>query len=280
MKLLKGIVLSSVLATSLLLSSEVIATVNGKAINKSDIDALLKRQHISFDKIPAKQQKALVEKLIERELLTEVADKAGVEKDPEYLKALENFKKDLKIRTWMDKIYKRTLISDSEANKYYQDNKDKFKRGASVHARHILVKSEKEAKDIIAELSKLKGDALKKKFIELAKTKSTGPSGKKGGDLGFFGKGQMVKPFNDAVFAMKKGELSKEPVKTQFGYHVIYVEDTKPEGVVPFEEVKKQIIDNMRQEQFAKTIKDTIENAKKSAKITSSIKLEDTNSSK
>jgi len=90
----------------------------------------------------------------------------------------------------------------------------------------------------------------------------------------------MVKPFNDAVFAMKKGEVSKVPVKTQFGYHIIYVEDTKPEGVASFEEVKQQIIQKMRQEQFAKTIKETIENAKKSAKITSSIKIEDTNSSK
>jgi len=275
MKLVKGMVLSSFLATSLLLSSEIIATVNGKTINKSDINAILKMQNTSFDKILPKQQKALVKKLIERELLAEVANKAGVEKDPEYLKALENNKKDIKIRIWMDKIYKRTLISDSEANKYYQDNKDKFKRGATVHARHILVKSEKEAKDIIDKLKKLKGKSLKNKFIELAKSKSVGPSGNKGGDLGFFGKGQMVKPFNDAVFSMKKGEFSKEPVKTQFGYHVIYIEDTKPEGFTSFEEVKKQIIKNMREKQFAKIIQDTIDNAKKSAKITSTIKIED-----
>jgi len=230
MKLLKGIVLSSVLATSLLLSSEVIATVNGKSINKSDVNAILKRQHTNFDKYPSKQKVALVNKLIERELLIEVADKAAIEKDKDYLKALDSYKKDLKIKIWMDKLYKRTLISDSEANKYYQENKKRFKKGESVHARHILVKTEKEAKDIIAELSKLKGDALKNKFIELAKAKSTGPSGKKGGDLGFFGKGQMVKPFDDAVFAMKKGEIAKEPIKTQFGFHVIYLEDTKPAG--------------------------------------------------
>jgi len=275
MKLVKGMVISSFLATSLLLSSEVIATVNEKTINKSDINAILKMQNISFDKMLPKQQKALVKKLIERELLVEVAIRAGIEKDPEYLKALENNKKDIKIRIWMDKIYKRTLISDSEANKYYQDNKDKFKRAPTVHARHILVKSEKEAKDIIAKLKNLKGEALKNKFIELAKSKSVGPSSKKGGDLGFFGKGQMVKPFNDAVFSMKKGEFSKEPVKTQFGYHVIYIEDTKPKGLTSFEEVKKQIIKNMREKQFTKIIQDTIDNAKKSAKITSIIKIED-----
>ena len=278
MKLLKGVVLSSALAVSSLMSAEVLATVNGKAISKDDVNTILKAQRMSFDKLPKNQQKQLLNKLIERELLVNVAHKAGVEKDPEFVKALENYKKDLSIRVWMDKIYKRTLISDSEANKYYQEHKKEFTKPARVHARHILVKTEKEAKDIINELSKLKGDALKNKFIELAKAKSTGPSGKNGGDLGYFGKGAMVKPFNDAVFAMKIGEITKEPVKTQFGYHVIYLEDKKPEGVASFEEVKNRIIAKMRQEQFSKTIKDTIEKEKKSAKITTTLKLDDNNS--
>ena len=280
MKLIKSAVLSTMLVTSSLMSAEVLATVNGKSISKSDVNTILKAQHMSFDKLSKSQQKQMLDKLIERELLVDVASKAGVEKDPEFLKALNNYKKDLEIKVWMDKIYKRTLISDSEANKYYQEHKDQFKTPAKVHARHILVKSEKEAKDIISELSKLKGEELKKKFIELAKAKSTGPSGKSGGDLGYFGQGQMVKPFNDAVFAMKKGEITKEPVKTQFGYHIIYLEDKKPAGNSSFEDVKNRIIAKMRQEQFSKTIKDTIDNQKKSAKITSTIKLEDNNSSK
>jgi len=279
MKLLKGVVLSSVLTVSTLISAEVLATVNGKAISKDDVNTILKAQRISFDKLPKNQQKQLLNKLIERELLVKVANEAGVEKDPEFVKALDNYKKDLAIRVWMDKIYKRTLISDSEANKYYQDHKKEFSQPARVHARHILVKSEKEAQDIINELSKLKGNELKKKFIELAKTKSTGPSGKNGGDLGYFGKGAMVKPFNDAVFAMKVGDITKKPVKTQFGYHVIYLEDKKPAGVASFEEVKDRIIAKMRQEQFSKTIKDTIEKEKKGAKITTTLKLDD-NSSK
>ena len=280
MKLIKSAVLSTMLAATSLMGAEVLATVNGKAINKSDVNTILKAQHMSFDKLSKAQQKQILNKLIERELLVDIASKAGVEKDPEYIKKLNNYKKDLAIKVWMDKIYKRTLISDSEANKYYQDHKEQFVTPAKVHARHILVKTEKEAKNIIAQLSKLKGDALKKKFIELAKEKSTGPSGRNGGDLGYFGKGQMVKPFSDAVFAMKKGEVSKEPVKTQFGYHIIYLEDKKPAGVASFEDVKNRIIARMRQEQFSKTIKNTIENQKKSAKITSTIKLEDNNSSK
>ncbi len=280
MKLLKGAILSSIIATGLVFAGDVLATVNGHKITKSGINDLLKTQGVNFDTLSKEQQKMMLKKLIERELLLEVANKAGVEKDEKYKAALESFKKDLAIRIWMDKIYNRTIISDSEAKKYYEDHKDKFKQPATVHARHILVKTEDEAKKIIDELSKLKGDALKKKFIELAKSKSIGPSGKNGGDLGYFTKGQMVKSFSDAAFSMKKGEISKTPVKTQFGYHIIYVEDSKPEGIAPFKEVKKQIIENMKKEQFTKTIKDTIDNQKKNAKITSEINLEDNNSSK
>ena len=280
MKVIQSVVLSTMLATSSLMSAEVLATINGKSISKSDVDAILKTQNMSFDKLSKAQQQKMLEKLIERELLVDVASKAGVEKDPEFVKALNNYKKDLAIKIWMDKIYKRTLISDSEANKYYQDHKEQYKTEENVHARHILVKTDKEAKDLIAKLSKLNGDELKKKFIELAKAKSIGPSGKNGGDLGYFTKGKMVKPFNDAVFAMKKGEISKEPVKTQFGYHIIYLEDTKPAGYSSFEDVKNIIVAKMRQEQFRKTIKETIDNQKKSAKITSTIKTEENNSSK
>jgi len=276
MKLVKSVLISSAILTTSLMSAEVLATVNGKTISKSDANMLLKRQHITFDMLPKNAQKLFLEKLIERELLSDVAKKAGIEQDPKFIKELNNYKKDLAIKVWMDKIYERTLISDSEANEYYQAHKDMFKKPETVHARHILVKSEKEAEDIINELKKAKD--VKAKFIELAKKKSTGPSGKNGGDLGYFAKSDMVKPFSDAAFSMKIGEFSKKPVKTKFGYHIIYVEDKKPAGIAKFEEVKKEIIAIMRQEQFKKSIDETIKNQKKSAKITSTIKLDDNNS--
>ncbi len=267
MRLIKSSILVVGLIVSSLNAGEILATVNGNAITKSDIDYTLKQTGMSFDKLSPEQQKQLVDRLIERELLIDVAKKNNIENDKEYKKALENFKKDLMIKVWMDKVYKRTLVSDSEANKFYQDNKDKFKQPEMVHARHILVKSEEEAKKIIDELKKYKGEELKKKFIELAKAKSTGPSGKNGGDLGFFSKGQMVKPFEDAVFAMKKGEVSSKPVKTQFGYHVIYLEDKKEAGVTPFEKVKDKIINQLRQDRFRKAIDAALKKAKEAAKI-------------
>ena len=271
MQLIKTTLIASALMLTSGWAADVLATVNGKSITKDDINMLLKPQGMDFDKLPKEQQKKLVNKLIERELLLDSAKEAGVEKDKDYQKVLDNYKKDLAIKVWMDKIFKRTLISDSEANKYYQDNKDKFKTPQKVHARHILVKTKEEAQKIIDELKNLKGDELKKKFIELAKSKSIGPSGKNGGDLGYFGKGQMVPAFQDAAFALKKGEITTKPVKTQFGYHVIYLEDKQPEGIAPFEKVKDKIIAQMRQEQFNKRIKEAIDKAKEKAKITNSL---------
>lgn len=279
MKVFKSAILASVLFVSVN-AADVVATVGKVAVTKSDIDSMLKNQGVSFDKMNKKQQEQLVKKLIERELLFNATKKAGIEKDEAYLKVLENTKKDLAIRVWMDKIYKRTLISDSEANKYYQEHKDMFKAPEQVHARHILVKSEKEAKEIIDTLKGLSGDKLKEKFIELAKAKSTGPSGPKGGDLGYFGKGQMVKEFQDAAFALKKGGLTTAPVKTQFGYHIIFVEDKKPAGVAPFEQVKKSIMAKMRQEQFKKVVDDAINKEKASVKVSNSLESSDSNTTK
>jgi len=267
MKIIKGSIVATMLLVGTLNAGEVLATVNGVAIDKSTIDDTFKNRGMSFDKLSQEQKKQILDRLIERELLVEIAKKDGIENDSDYKKNLENLKKDLLIKAWMDKVYKKTLISDSEANKYYQDNKDKYKEPEKVRARHILVKSEDEAKKIIDELKDLKGDALKNKFIELAKEKSKGPSGKNGGDLNYFAKGQMVKPFEEAAFAMKKGEVSTKPVKTQFGYHIIYIEDKKDASILPFDKVKNTIIDKMRKKQFNNLIKDTLEKVKKESKI-------------
>ena len=281
MKILKSSIITAMLLVGTVNAGEVLATVNGVAINKSDIDATLKSRGISFDTLPKEQQKQILNGFIDNELLAIIAKKEGMENDAEYKKNLENLKKGLLVKTWMNKIYNKTLISDSEANKFYQDNKDKFIKPAQVHARHILVKSEEEAKKIIDELKKLKGEELKNKFIELAKSKSTGPSGKNGGDLGFFGKGQMVPAFEKASFSLKKGEIFAEPVKTRYGYHIIYVEDKKDKVILPFEKVKKQIISKLREEQFTKAVKNMINEVKKDSKIDIKFDItEDNNSSK
>jgi parvulin-like peptidyl-prolyl isomerase len=252
------------LGVTALLAADTLATVNGKQITTEDAVIYVSQTQpgAQFDTLPANQKKMIVDRLIERVLFIEQAKKEGIEKEPEYLRLLERDKDELMVRTWITQQFENTVVSDSEAKAYFTKHPEEFKIPAQVHARHILLKEEKDAQEVIGQLKGLKGDALMKRFIELAKSKSTGPTGPKGGDLGFFAPGQMVKPFNDAVFAMKKGEVSAKPVKTQFGYHVLYVEETKAASAVPYEEAKDRIIGMLKQKAFSA----------KMAKLASSLK--------
>jgi len=201
------------------------------------------------------------------ELVAEAAEKAGMEKDPEFRKMLELAKKKLLINAYAKKQFESMVVSDSEAKEYYRKHPEKFKIPEQIHARHILLKDEKKANEVIGQLKGLQGEELKKKFIELAKKESIGPTGPKGGDLGYFAKEQMVLPFAKAAFALKKGEITLKPVKTQFGWHVIYLEDRKPSQTVPFEAAKAKIIAGLRQERFVEKMKKETETLKKAAKI-------------
>jgi len=196
--------------------------------------------------------------------MIEAAKKAGIEDTPEFKKELESAKKALLVKYWLKKQFDNLIISDSEAKKFYEKVKMSPEK---VHARHILVKSEAEAKKIISELSKLKGKALTKKFIELAKKKSVGPSGKSGGDLGYFTKDRMVPEFGAVAFSLKKGEISKKPVKTQFGWHVIYVEDKELSKVIPFEKLKDKIIQTLKQKKFKEKIDKDLNAMRKKADV-------------
>jgi parvulin-like peptidyl-prolyl isomerase len=167
----------------------------------------------------------------------------------------------------MKKQLDNTLVSDSEAKEFYEKNKAKFKQPETVKASHILVKTEDEAKAIIKELKPLKGAELKEKFVVLAKSKSTGPSGPKGGDLGTFAKEQMVPEFSKAVWALNDGTVTLEAVKTQFGYHVIYLEKKNAPIALPYDAVKEKIILSLKQKQFAVKIAEVAKELKSKAKI-------------
>ena len=263
--------LSLSLGATLLSASDVVAVVNGHKITKAEMNTFLRQsmpnQPITYDMLDPKTKKKVLDGLIETEILAEAAQKAGVEKNPEFQQMLAMAKKKLMINAWAKEQFKKIIVSESEAKEFYQKHQDKFTRPGQVHARHILVKSEKKAQEIIEQLKGLKGEALKKRFIELARKESTGPTGPKGGDLGYFTKDQMVLPFSKAAFALKKGEITLKPVKTQFGWHVIYVEDKKPAQTVPFEMVKDRVIAALKQQRFAEKMKKETELLKKKATI-------------
>ncbi len=268
--------LSAFLLTGSLLSAQVLVSVNGAKISTQDVNnALMEATQGRFNQVPADKQeefkKQVLQQLIAKELVYGDAVKTGVLKSKEFKnefkKVQSRIKKELAIQVWQKQQLDKVKVSAKELKAYYDKNQEEFNEKESVHARHILVKTEDEAKKIIAELKSLKGSALKTKFIELAKEKSTGPSGPKGGDLGFFSKGQMVPEFNSKVFSMKVGSITKKPVKTQFGYHIIYLEEKRSASVRTFTEVKSFIEQRLKMEKFKDVMKKTMENLQKKATI-------------
>jgi parvulin-like peptidyl-prolyl isomerase len=268
--------LSALLLTSSMASAKTLVTVNGKPITQEEVDQeLMQATQGRFNQVPADRQAAfrqqVLQQLIGKELIYDDAKKSGIinskEYKSEYKKLEQRMKKELAIQVWQKKLLDSIKISTKELKDYYNKNKEEFNEKESVHARHILVKTEDEAKKIISQLKSLSGEKLKQKFIELAKKESTGPSGAKGGDLGYFSKGQMVPAFNDKVFSMKKGEVTLKPVKTQFGYHVIYVEDKKPSMSRSFDEVKAFIEQRLKMEKFKTVMKKKMDELQKKAAI-------------
>lgn len=268
--------LSTILLAGSLASAQTLVTVNGSAITQNDVDsALMQATQGRFNQVPVEKQaefrQQVLQQLIGKELAYGDAQKTGVltskEFTDEYKKVQERIKKELAIQVWQKQQLDKVTVSDKELKKYYDTNKEEFNEKESVHARHILVKTEDEAKSIIAQLKPKSGAVLKEKFIELAKEKSTGPSGPKGGDLGFFGKGQMVPAFDAKVFDMKVGDITAEPVQTQFGYHVIYLEEKKAPTTRSYEEVKPFIEQRLKMEEFKVVMENKMKELEEKATI-------------
>lgn len=267
---MKRVILGSLatVALSVSLNAAVYATVDGQDVTDKDVAGLLRAMPgVKYNQLQPAQQQKVIEQAIERKLLSKQAIKEGIEKDAEFKKALAAVKSDLALELWMKKVFSQVKVAQKDVKAYFDKNKDKFIKPETVKAKHIVVKTEDEAKAIIKELKGLKGEALTKKFVELAKAKSTGPSGKNGGDLGWFNRKQMVSAFSDAAFGQGKGEVTKTPVKTQFGYHVILTEDKKGGEKVKFDEAKVQIENGLKMETFRKNVAAKAKALKAKAKI-------------
>jgi parvulin-like peptidyl-prolyl isomerase len=242
-------------------------TVNGETITKDEVMQVMGPQGIDFDNLDKGMKERVIGMVVDRKLLSQKASKAGLDKTDSYKNKLEILKKDLILTVWMEQEAKNIEEStkESDLKVFYDKNSDNFKTPAQLNARHILVEKEDEAKAIIKTLSEAKD--IKAEFIKLAKEKSTGPSGKDGGDLGWFGLDRMVPEFSAAADKLKKGEFTKEPVKTQFGFHIIYLEDKKEAGIQKFDDVKEQIKDIINKKKFNTLIESTIKQLKEGADI-------------
>jgi len=236
--------------------ADAIAVVNGQYIPKSTLDTLEKeiaeRSHgQTFPK------EKLVEELVQRELLVQDAVQKQLDKSPEFVAQLEAAKKALLTQAGLQNFIKANPVTDAEIKAEY-DSKVAAEKGTEYKARHILVKTEAEAKKLIAELDKGAD------FAKLANKNSLdAKESQNGGDLGWFSAAQMVAPFSEAVAALEKGKYTKEPVKTQFGYHVILKEDSRPVTPPPLEAVKEQLTPFLQR----KKVQGMIETLRKQAKV-------------
>lgn len=243
--------------------AKVLATVNGAKITSEDFDREVKAlpEYIRAMADTPQGKKEMLDTLVMRELILQQAAKDGVDKSKEVEEKLADLKKRIIVDTYLKKkVESDAKISDDELKKFYDQNQDKFKTGEQIRASHILVKSEQEAQAILEQLKK------GAKFEDLAKAKSVDSSAAKGGDLGWFGKGNMVPAFEKAAFGLKEGQLSGI-VKSDFGYHIIKLTGKRTAGTRPFDEVKEQIkaaIMPQKQQQVFMKLKDDL---KKGAKI-------------
>lgn len=257
-------------------SATVLATVNGDEITSDEVNkVLMEGTQGRFDTLPADKQNELRQRIIEgmiaQELVYDDAQKTGVLDTKEYKQELEALVSRLKVqlaaKVWEQQQFEAIKVDAKEVKAYYDANTDEFIDKEKIRARHILVKTEAEAQAIIKSMKGLSGDKLRNEFIAQAKSKSTGPSAAKGGDLGYFPRGQMVPSFNDAAFAMKEGTISSTPVQSQFGYHVIYIEDKKPAKKLGFDEVKNFIEQRLKMDKFKAAMEKKMSTLREKAKI-------------
>ncbi len=243
-------------STPVVAKEDAIAEVNGVYIAKTTLADLEKEiaERSHGQKFP---QEKLIDELVQRELLLQDANKKQLGNTAEVLAQLESAKRTLLTAADVQNFIKSNPVTDAEIKAEY-DAKVAGENGTEYKARHILVKTEDEAKKIIAELDK-GGD-----FAKIAnKVSLDGKDTQNGGDLGWFVASQMVAPFSEAVVKLEKGQYTKTPVQTQFGWHVILREDSRAQTPPPLDSVKEQLLPYLQR----KKVQDYIEGLRKSAKV-------------
>ncbi|MCM1257881.1 MAG: peptidylprolyl isomerase [Roseburia sp.] len=237
------------------MSGKVLAVVAGYEIREEELNNLIANyppeQQIYLSNPQAKDE--LLEQLIGFHLFEKMAEEEKIKETKEFKETLEKMKNELASHMAATSVIESVTIDEKEIKKFYEENPSQFIAGAQVSAKHILVEEKDQAEKIAKEI------AEGKSFEAAAREYSTCPSSEKGGDLGYFGKGQMVPEFEKAAF---NGEIGKVigPVKTQFGFHLILVEDKKEEKKVSYEEIKdnlySELLKQKKQEKYANTVKE------------------------
>lgn len=232
-------------ALALPAAAQNVAIVNGKPVPQARVDALTQQVEASGRPVTPEIAAQIKTEVIAREVFMQEAQKRGLDTTPDFKNQMELARQTILIRGLFADFQKKNPVSDADVKAEY----DKFAAangGQEYHARHILVDTEDQAKAIIAQLKK------GAKFEDIAKksSKDTG-SGAKGGDLDWANAGSYVKEFSDAMVKLKKGQTTDVPVKTQFGYHIIRLDDVRTAQLPKLEDVKPQIVQQLEQQKLA-----------------------------
>ncbi|MCB1537360.1 MAG: peptidylprolyl isomerase [Rhodospirillales bacterium] len=232
-----------------------VATINGKPVKKSDVALAIRDMGAN---VPPKNIDqiipAFLEQYVNLQLINDAAEKAGTEKEADVQAQIANARDQIVRAAYLKSLFDGK-IADDQLKAAYKAKYEDQPMPEEVHARHILVDSEDKARDLIAQLDHGAN------FEKLASDFSKDPSSARGGDLGYFTKGEMVKEFGDAAFALKPGQITQQPVKTQFGWHVIEVLDKRQRAKPSFEEAKAALEQEARQAILDGKIQDLRKNA-------------------
>lgn len=217
------------------MENKLIAVVDGREVRESDYDLLMKNLGKNAAYFQGEEgRNKIIDELVMHELIYSDALENNLEKDEEFINVFNAMKKSMLQQYGLSKLMNSVTVTEDDIKEYYEKHKNLYKTQEMVRASHILVDSEEKANEILEDIT----DGLK--FEDAAAQYSSCPSKEAGGDLGQFGRGQMVPEFEEAAFSMKKGEISA-PVKTQFGYHLIKLTDYIPERDSSLEDVKEEV---------------------------------------
>ncbi|MBV7481908.1 peptidylprolyl isomerase [Bordetella sp. BOR01] len=238
------VMLAAACAVALPAFAQNVATVNGKAISQQSLDQFVKLLVSQGATDTPQLREQVKQEMINRQVFVQAAEKDGIAKQPDIQTEIELARQGILVRALMADYLQKHPVTDQQIQAEYDKAKEQQAGQMEYKVRHILVEDEKTANDLLAQIKANKG-----KFADLAKKNSKDPgSATNGGDLGWAPPTNYVKPFADTVSGLKKGELAAKPVQTQFGWHIIEVEDTRPVEFPPLDQVRPQLEEMLRQQ--------------------------------
>jgi peptidyl-prolyl cis-trans isomerase C len=241
------LMLAAALVLAAPLHAQNVATVNGKAITQANVDQFVKLLVARGAPDTPQMREQIKQELINRQVMLQAAEAAGITKDPTVMVELELSRQGILVQALMAEYLKKNPITDEAVKKEYEELKKSEGNKFEYNVRHILVEDEKTANDIQDKLKKKSA-----KFEDLAKQSKDTGSAAKGGALGWAPDTNYVEPFAKAVVATKKGQLADKPVQSQFGWHVIEVVDVRPIEFPPLDQVRKELEQIMREQALTK----------------------------